>query len=299
MSGAIRFRARHGRLHFFARECLKRVLMPPEYASRVADAMIGANLMGLDRDGVAWLPELVDAVATRHIRAAPRIEEVAASGSTVVLDGDNGPGPVAAHRGMLEAIAGANREGVGAAAVRGGNRFGAPACFARIALAHQMAGVAVGSGASGGEAVAAVRLGIAVPTEEMHAPVILDRDLSGEDGDPGLALALEALAGLAGAALPEELASPRPEPVHRGEAGFFLAFRVRAFAPWADFRNRMAARLLTLRRAGTSYPGQDEWAVEEERRTHGVPVPEEVAAPLERLGSRLELHDVWDEIAGR
>ncbi len=299
MSGGIRFRARHGRLQFLARECLKRVRVPPEFASRVADAMIGANLMGIDRDGVAWLPDLVDAIATRHVRAAPRIEEVSSSGSTLVLDGDNGPGPVAAHRGMQEAISGANRQGVGAAAVRGGNRFGAPAHFARLALPHQMAGVMIESGAPTESGAAAVRLGIAIPTEEMRAPVVLDRDLAGEDSDMGLALALEALAGLAGAALPDELTSPRPDPVHRGQAGLFLAFRIRAFAPWAGFRNRMAARLGALRRAHAGYPGQDEWAVEEERRTHGIPVREEVAASLERLASRLEVRPIWDELAGR
>ncbi len=260
--------------------------------------MIGANLMGLDEDGVAWLPELVDAIATRHVRANPRIEEVSSSGSTVVLDGDNGPGPISAQRGMVEAIAGANRQGIGAAAVRGGNRFGAPAHFARLALSHQMAGVVFFSGAPTEAGPAAVRLGIAVPTEETRAPVVLDRNLE-NTGETELPFALEALVGLALAALPDELGAPRPDPVHRGAGGLFLAFRVRAFAPWAGFRNRMAARLASLRRADASFPGQSAYEVEEERRTHGIPIPEEVAATLERLGSRLDARRIWDELGGR
>ncbi len=298
MSRASPLRARYGRLHFFVRECLKRMRLAPEFASRTADAMVDANLMGFDPDGVAWLPELVDDLSTRHVNARPRVEEVSASGSTVVLDGDHGPGPVAAHRAMQEAIGGANRQGVGAAALRGGTRFGAPAHFARLALSHQMAGVAIESGAPSESGPATIRFGIAAPTEETQAPTILNRTLPDGGGDPGLAFALEALVGLAGAALPHELEAARPDPVHKGRGGLFLAFRVRAFAPWAGFRNRMAARLNTLRHAGADHPGTDEFAVEEERRTHGIPIPEDVAADLGRLAARLDIRKIWAELSG-
>ena len=48
-------RVRHGQLHFFVREVLKRVRLTPELASQTADAMVAANLAGDDADGVAWL----------------------------------------------------------------------------------------------------------------------------------------------------------------------------------------------------------------------------------------------------
>lgn len=354
-------RVRYGRLHAFARQALVRARLRPELASQTADALVGANLSGWDEDGVRRLPEIVEGLSTRHLKADPQFREVASSGGVIVLDGDGGPGPAVAHRAMTEAITAANRHGVGAAAVRGSNRFGAPGHFARLALAHQMVGVALSNGPAAPvgaldgalrESGAASRgdeprrtypaaLGIAVPTVETSAPLVLNLWLGtgsapgdGEGGAgsggagaasgaasrvPGsaaggpdraaaasgfareveLALALEAVVALAGAALPAELVSEdRPDPVHRGAGHLFLAFRVRAFAPWAGFRNRMVERLADLRRRRLDYPGQTAAALEEERRTRGIPLDRETAEALRRLAFRLELGSTWEQISG-
>lgn len=320
-------RVRHGRLHSFVRQALTRSRLAPELASQTADALVGANLSGWDEDGAARLPEIVDGLSTRHLNASPSFRLAASSGGTAVLDGGGGPGPAVAHRAMTEAIGAANRHGVGAVAVRGSNRFGAPGHFARLALPHQMIGVAVSSGpapppgpadparagAVGREDSAPVgypaAFGIAVPTAETAPPLVLNTWLgdpaapragrAGPSGaDFGLALALEALTALAGAALPGQLvAADRPEPLHGGTGQLFLAFRVRAFAPWAGFRNRMLERLTDLRRRRVPYPGQEEGAVEEERRTRGIPLDRETAEALERLSYRLELNAAWKKAA--
>lgn len=343
-------RVRYGRLHAFARQALVRARLRPELASQTADALVGANLSGWDEDGVARLPEIVEGLSTRHLKADPQFREVASSGGVIVLDGDGGPGPAVAHRAMTEAITAANRHGVGAAAVRGSNRFGAPGHFARLALAHQMVGVAISNGPAApvGASAGSLRgsttgsrggelsrtypaaLGIAVPTVETSAPLVLNLWLgsaspapagsgAGSDGaatasgaaggasaeasafarEVELALALEAVVALAGAALPGELVSEaRPDPVHRGAGHLFLAFRVRAFAPWAGFRNRMVERLADLRRRRLDYPGQTAAALEEERRTRGIPLDRETAEALQRLAFHLELAAAWEQIAG-
>ena len=353
-------RVRYGRLHAFARQALVRARLRPELASQTADALVGANLSGWDDDGVRRLPEIVEGLSTRHLKADPRFREVASSGGVVVLDGDGGPGPAVAHRAMTEAITAANRHGVGAAAVRGSNRFGAPGHFARLALAHQMVGVALSNGPAApvgalagslrGSATGAgseeppstypAALGIAVPTVETSAPLVLNLRLGTESGagagsgegsagsreagaasgaanpvpasggadgaaasafarEVELALALEAVVALAGAALPAELVrEARPDPVHRGVGHLFLAFRVRAFAPWAGFRNRMVERLADLRRRRLDYPGQMAAALEEERRTRGIPLDRETAAALRRLSFHLELGSTWEQISG-
>lgn len=301
-------RVRHGRLHFFVRETLKRVRLPAEHASRAADALVGANLAGDDDDGVAWLPDLADGLSTRHLNATPKMRIVASSGGTAVLDGDNGPGPAVGHRAMTEAISGANRHGIGATAARRSNRLGAPGHFAAMALPHQMAGVAI-TGApglrevtGGGTARDPVALGIAVPTAETAAPLILTLGVP-EDGaaeteaERDLALALESLLLLAGGALPAELAAePHPDPTHRGVGHLFLAFRVRAFAPWAGFRNRMVERLGHLRRTRILYPGQRASAVEEDRRSLGIPLDGQTARQLRRLAYGLGMNDLWDSL---
>lgn len=333
-------RVRYGRLHAFVRQALVRARLRPELASQTADALVGANLSGWDEDGVARLPEIVEGLSTRHLKADPEFRIAASSGGVVVLDGGGGPGPAVAHRAMTEAITAANRHGVGAAAVRGSNRFGAPGYFARLALPHQMVGMALSNGpaappgAAGGPLRAGgtgtrsaepptgypAALGIAVPTVETSAPLVLNRWLGADppagggetaggasaraapppDGsDLELALALEAIVALAGAALPGELVTgDRPDPLHRGTGHLFLAFRVRAFAPWAGFRNRMVERLNDLRRRRLDYPGQTAAACEEERRTRGVPLDRATAEALRRLSFHLDLHPAWKKVTG-
>ena len=296
-------RVRHGALHFFVRETLKRIRLAPELASHTADAMVGANLMGDDDDGVAWLPELVAGLATRHVNPAPEMRLVSSSGGSGVLDGDHGPGPAVARRAMTEAIGGANRHGVGAVAVRRSGRLGSAGHFAALALPHQMVGVAIGSDpalrqdTAQATATNPAALGIAVPTAETAAPLILSLRLTGDgnDQDLALALALEFLMGLGGAALPAELAAEkRPEPTHRGAGQLFLAFRIRAFAPWAGFRNQMVERLGHLRRARIHYPGQEAAAIEEERRTRGIVLDRRTTESLRKLAYGLGMNDIWD-----
>lgn len=296
-------RVRHGALHFFVRETLKRLRVTPEFASQTADAMVAADLAGDDSDGVVWLPELAQQVSTRHVKTAPEMQLVATSGGTAVLDGDNGPGPAVAHRAMTEAIGGANRHGVGSTAVRRGNRLGSAGHFASLALSHQMAGIAIAGDPRPPEptdrpaATHPLGLGIAVPTAETAAPLVLNLHFheGGPERELALALALEFLVSLGGAALPAEFtAEPRPEPVHAGAGQLFLAFRVRAFAPWAGFRNRMVERLSHLRRARIDYPGQEAAAIEEERRTRGIVLKVETAESLQRLAYQLGMNEIWD-----
>ncbi len=298
-------RVRHGQLHFFIRETLKRVRLAPELASHTADAMVGANLMGEDQDGVEWLPGLVTGLSTRHVNPAPDMQVVSSSGGTAVLDGDNGPGPAIGWRAMIEAISGANRHGIGSTAVRRSNRMGSPGYFAAIALSHQMAGIAMASEPvrpGDGERLPAsdpVKLGIAVPTAETAAPMVLSLNLpsEGDERAVALGLALEFLMTLGGAALPEELAAePHPDPTHRGTGHFFLAFRIRAFAPWAGFRNRMVERLAPLRRARIDYPGQEAAAVEEQHRTRGIPLERKTADSLQQMAYQLGMNDIWDSL---
>ncbi len=304
MSGeGLPLRVRHGQLHFFVRESLKRVRLAPELASHTADAMVAANLAGDDEDGVVWLPDLAQRLSTRHVNAKPDMKLVATSGGTAVLDGDNGPGPAVARRAMIEAISGANRHGVGSTAVRRGNRLGSAGHFAALTLTHQMAGIAMAGDPLTPEpdtspaATHPVALGIAVPTAETAAPLVLNLRFAegGAERDLALALALEFLISLGGAALPAEFtAEPRPEPVHGGTGQFFLAFRVRAFAPWAGFRNSMVERLSQLRRARIEFPGQEAAAVEEERRTRGILLDLKTTDSLRKFAYQLGMNELWD-----
>lgn len=306
-SGLPPLRVRHGQLHFFVRETLKRVRLVPEFASRTADAMVGANLAGEDQDGVAWLPDLVTDLSTRHVNPAPDMQLVSESGGAGVLDGDNGPGPAVAQRAMLEAIGGANRHGVGSIAVRRSNRLGSAGRAAALALTHQMVGIAIANDPKNRTGSTETKptdpsndpvvFGIALPTVETEPPLVLNLRLQdkADISDLPLSLALEFLLTLGGAALPTELAAdPHPDPTHRGTAHLFLAFRIRAFAPWADFRNHMVERLNHLRRGRLSYPGQEAGAIEEERRTRGILLSLKTTDALRQMAYQLGMNDIWD-----
>ncbi len=296
-------RLRHGQLQFLIREILKRKRVPPELASHTADAMVAANLAGEDAQGVATLPALVDGLSTRQIKRQPMMRLAGSSGGTAVLDGDHGPGPAVARRGMVEAISAANRHGVGAVAARRTGPPGYAAHFAAMALSHQMAGVALATartpalrGEEDPPPAHPVALGIAVPTAETAPPMILNVTFPEQGGAAGadLALALESLLLLSGCALAPDLhAQARPEPLHAGGGQLFLAFRIRAFAPWAGFRNQMVERLKHLRRARIGYPGQTAESIEEQRRILGIPLDPPTAAELGRLAAAAALHDTW------
>lgn len=312
-ASAAALRVRHHGLHFFVREALKRVRLAPGLASHTADALVAANLRGADADGVGWLPDLVTGLSTRHLNPAPEMRVVSASGGVAVLDGDNGLGPVVAHRAMTEAVTLAGANGVGAVAVRRSNRPGALDHFAALALPERLAGVAltnrIPDSGEGGAAPAfsPVEIAFAVPLAETAPPLLLhlrlssnpagEEEVGAADAERDLTLALETLVLLGGGALAPELAAePRPEPVHRGVGQLFLAFRVRAFAPWAGFRNRMVERLEQLRRARVPAPGQDAAAIEEQRRTFGIPLDQESRDRLARLANGLGLGPEWESL---
>ena len=84
--------------------------------------------------------------------------------------------------------------------------------------------------------------------------------------------------------------------MHGGTGQLFLAFRIRAFAPWAGFRNRMVERLSQLRRARIDYPGQEAAAVEEQRRTRGILLDLKTTDSLRQLAYQLGMNEIWDRL---
>ena len=88
-----------------------------------------------------------------------------------------------------------------------------------------------------------------------------------------------------------------------GIGHFFVVIRLRAFSPWVKFRNRfkeMLHQVTTAPAAGAPriyYPGEAEFAIEQERRATGIPLDKGVASELEGLARRLDMHDAWEHLA--
>ena len=119
-----------------------RCAMTPVDAERLADSLVFADLSGVHSHGVLRVPEYVQKLTLGGVNPQGKPSIVRDSGACLVVDGGNSMGQLGAHFAMQQAIGRAYTFGIGAAAVRGSNHCGAMAYFARMALEHDMIGIA-------------------------------------------------------------------------------------------------------------------------------------------------------------
>lgn len=154
--------------------------LPSADAAIVAESLVSANLRGVDTHGVARIPAYVERFRTRLVEAAPAIAVEGRMPWAVCVDGGNGMGAVVAHRAMAEAIARAERLGIGAATARRSNHYGMASHYAIQAVTHGCIGVSL-SPASKSLAPFGSReplfgtnpIAVAVPAGR-HAPWVMD-----------------------------------------------------------------------------------------------------------------------------
>src|SRR5690242_18741905 len=119
---------------------------PAEDAVTVADALVWANLRGIDSHGVSRVP--------RYLELFDKGESVAGAVPTVtrpraaiaIIDAHAAPGPVALNRAADEAVAAARTCGIGWASVRGTVHTGAIGYYTSRAAQAGMAAVGVVAG---------------------------------------------------------------------------------------------------------------------------------------------------------
>ncbi len=154
--------------------------VPAMDAGKVADALIAADLRGIDTHGLACLKDYVEALEENRIAAHPEFRITRRFPWAAQLDADNGLGPLAATEGMAMAVAAAETFGIGATGVIRSNHFGAAGVYAAMAAEKGCIGI-VAANASAVAApfgAAAPLLGtnplaIAAPAGR-QAPLILD-----------------------------------------------------------------------------------------------------------------------------
>jgi len=149
-------------------------------AGVVADALVWANLRGIDSHGVSRVPRYLELFDQGESApdAVPTVERPRAA--IAIVDAHTAPGPVAMNRAVAEAMAGARACGVGWATVRGTVHTGAIGYYTSQAAAAGMAAVGVVAGVptmayagTRGAAVATSPLSVAVPAGR-HPAVLLD-----------------------------------------------------------------------------------------------------------------------------
>ncbi len=139
-------RVDHRKLLRFVSASFESLGVPHGDADIAADALVAADLRGVDTHGVirfspnAWY---VKWLREGSMTAKPDIRIVSENASSALIDGDRGMGMVIGHRAMELATRKAKSSGVGMVGVRNSRHFGMSAYYAMKALPHDMIGIAM------------------------------------------------------------------------------------------------------------------------------------------------------------
>jgi ureidoglycolate dehydrogenase (NAD+) len=130
-------------LESFAFEILTAAGVTKHHARTVADALVRADLRGVDSHGLARLEIYVRKFENGGFNPDPNIRVESIADTAVLVDADDGPGQSAATRAMEEAIAMAGGSGIGIAGVTNSNHFGTAAYYTEKASDAGYVGLAM------------------------------------------------------------------------------------------------------------------------------------------------------------
>jgi L-2-hydroxycarboxylate dehydrogenase (NAD+) len=139
-------RVDHRKLTRFVSRAFEKLGVPQEDAAIAADALVSADLRGVETHGVirfhpqAWY---VKWLRDGEMKARPDMRIISENASSALLDADHGMGMVAGYRAMELAIRKAKDSGVAVVGVRNSRHFGMSAYYAMQALPHDMIGLAM------------------------------------------------------------------------------------------------------------------------------------------------------------
>ena len=127
----------------FAEAVFRRIGCPPPDAAQAAEALLAADLRGVDSHGVARLSGYVRLWEAGRINPTPTLRITHETPSTAVVDGDGGLGLVVGPWAMDVARRKAAAVGTGWVSVRNSNHFGIAGYHAMRALPDGQIGVAM------------------------------------------------------------------------------------------------------------------------------------------------------------
>lgn len=149
-------------------------------AAAVADALVWANLRGIDSHGVSRVPRYLELFDKGQSVPDAVVTVERPRAAVAIVDAHAAPGPVAMNRAVTEAVSAARECGIGWASVRGTVHTGAIGYYTSRAASAGMAAVGVVAGipnmayaGARGAAVATSPLSVAVPAGR-HELVLLD-----------------------------------------------------------------------------------------------------------------------------
>mgnify|MGYP005841860613 CR=1 FL=1 len=189
----------------FTAEAFRELGVLPEDATVAAEALVHADLLGIDSHGVARLathPGYVRGLRRGLVapRAQLRVEHETAA--TARLDGGSGLGAVVATRAMELAIAKAQAAGAGFVAVANSHHFGVACHYATMALSHDMIGIAMTNAAPQVVPTFGRRAALGTNPLSLAAPAGSERPLVVDIASSVVSAGKVDLVGRAGGAIP-------------------------------------------------------------------------------------------------
>lgn len=133
----------YDQLYEFTLKIFTHIGCSADHATTAANALLSADLRGIDSHGIARLAGYVRLWEVKRVNSNPAIRTIYETVSTAVVDGDSGLGLVVAPAAMKIAIEKAGQAGSGWVSVQNSNHFGIAAHHAMMALDHDMIGIAM------------------------------------------------------------------------------------------------------------------------------------------------------------
>jgi LDH2 family malate/lactate/ureidoglycolate dehydrogenase len=169
------------RLNEIAVQILMGLHAAEEEAAVVAEALITAELRGIDTHGVHLLTLLPERVDAGMLEIPTKLTVLQDSGATALINGGNGLGQAAVHRAMGMSVRKAREFGIGCCLVRNTNNIGILSFYTLLAAKEKMVGIVMANAAAamspwgGTEPFFGTNpLSISVPGEAGAPPVVLD-----------------------------------------------------------------------------------------------------------------------------
>lgn len=164
---------------------LEHVDMTTDSATRCADALVYADVRGIDTHGVSnMMPAYLRWIDEGVIKPRANWSVVHENISTATIDSDSGLGLVVGSHAMELAIKKAKASGIGFVTMKNGGHFGAMAYHAARALEHNMIGMAMTMGGVGAPPTNGAKamlgsnpLAVAAPTKS-EVPFVFDATMS-------------------------------------------------------------------------------------------------------------------------
>ncbi|KAH7229726.1 Malate/L-lactate dehydrogenase [Fusarium oxysporum] len=122
----------------FIEDVLKGNGIPSENASIIARCLVAADLRGVDTHGMNRIPSYMERLRQGVLNASAQPILTQVTPAVAQVDGQNGFGFVAAHKGMAAAIESAKVFGIGMASIKHSNHFGMSAWIVQQALDADM-----------------------------------------------------------------------------------------------------------------------------------------------------------------